>query len=186
MKRFSLILTMAFFVFGFSISQAQNTNKSFVLGPGDILQVSVWKDEALTREILVRPDGSFSFPLAGQIQAAGKTVRKVQEELSERLQKYAPDSPVTVALSKLNSTKIYVVGKVTNPGMYLMQGKMHVMQALAASGGLTRFADADEIIILRDENSTQKVIPFSYSSVSQGEDLESNIVLKSGDTIVVP
>lgn len=169
-----------------SVSGAQSLNINFTLGPGDVLQVSVWKDEALTKEVIVRPDGYFSFPLVDQVKAAGKTIEEVQKTLKSSLQEYVPDSPVTVALSELNSTKVYVVGKINEPGMYLMHGQMHVMQALATSGGFTRFADKNDIKIIRNQNGTQKAISFNYSDVANGKNLESNIVLKSGDTIVVP
>jgi polysaccharide export outer membrane protein len=167
-------------------SHAQDLTTSFSLGPGDVLQISVWKDEALTKEVLISPDGYFSFPLAGQIKAAGKTIQEVQTHLQEILKEYVPDSPVSVALAQLNSSKVYVVGKVNRPGMYLMQGKMYVMQALATSGGFTRFADKDEIVILRNRHGKHEVIPFNYSEVAQGENLDTNIVLRPGDTIVVP
>ncbi len=169
-----------------SVSGAQSLNINFTLGPGDVLQVSVWKDEALTKEVLVRPDGYFSFPLVGQVKAVGRTIQEIQKTLKDNLKEYVPDSPVTVSLSQLNSTKVYVVGKINKPGMYLMQGEMHVMQALATSGGFTRFADKNDIKILRNKNGTQKSIPFDYNDVAKGKNLESNIVLESGDTIVVP
>jgi polysaccharide export outer membrane protein len=157
----------------------------FQLGPGDVLHLSVWKDEALTRDVLVRPDGMISYPLAGEVRAAGRTVKQVRQKLEERLQKYVPDTPVTVVLTQLKSTKIYVVGKVNQPGMYLMDGEMNVMQALALAGGFSRFADKDEIYILRENGNGKKAIPFDYSEVAEGEDLSSNLVLQPGDTVVV-
>lgn len=181
-----ILFVMAAFLLTLTPVGAQELESSFTLGPGDVLQVSVWKDEALTKEVLVTPDGYISLPLVGQIKAAGKTVKQVQEELKKGLKKYVPDSPVTVALRQLNSRKVYVVGKVNNPGTNLLQGKMTVMQALAASGGFTRFADKDDIVILRNYNGENEAVQFDYTEVSKGNDLESNITLMPGDTIVVP
>lgn len=162
------------------------TSQKFTLGPGDVLQISVWKDEALTREVLVRPDGKFSFPLAGEIEAAGRTIEEVHQDLEARLKKYVPDSPVTVILSQLKSTRIFVVGKVQNPGMFIVQGETSVIQALALAGGLGRFADKDDIYVLRRTREGQQALFFNYSEVSSGDDLRSNIDLKPGDTVVVP
>jgi polysaccharide export outer membrane protein len=186
MRYWVIFILVAAFLLTLSPLRAQELTSPFTLGPGDVLQVSVWKDEALTREVLVTPDGYISFPLIGQVKAAGKSVKEVQAKLKEGLEKYVPDSPVTVALRQLNSRKIYVVGKVNKPGTSLLQGKMTVMQALAASGGFTRFADKNGIVILRNYNDTSKAIPFDYNQVSQGEELKSNIHLMPGDTIVVP
>ena len=159
---------------------------SFTLGPGDVLDVSVWKDEALTRQVLVRPDGRISFPLAGEIMAAGRSVEDVRIELEKRLKKYVPDAPVTVVLTQLQSSRIYVVGKVNHPGMFTVQGEITVIQAIALAGGLDRFADKDDIYVLRRIQHDQKSLSFDYSKVSHGKDLESNISLVPGDTVVVP
>jgi polysaccharide export outer membrane protein len=165
---------------------AEDSSPEFSLGPGDVLHISVWKDEALNREVLVRPDGKISFPLAGEVQAAGRSVPELRQELEERLKKYVPDSPVTVVLSQLQSTRIYVVGKVNQPGTYLMHGDMSVIQALALAGGFTRFADSGDITILRQGENGQKAIAFDYGDVAGGDNLKENIVLQPGDTIVVP
>ena len=183
--RIVLILVLSCLVQA-SFAQARDVTATFHLGPGDVLQVSVWKDEALTRDVLVTPDGFISFPLIGQVQAAGRTLAQVQAQLQQGLEKYVPDSPVTVALRQLNSRKVYVVGKVNKPGTSLLQGKMTVMQALAASGGFTRFADRDAILILRTHQGQKQAIPFDYSDVSQGRALETDINLQPGDIIVVP
>ena len=159
---------------------------TFYLGPGDVLEISVWKDEALTKEVVVRPDGMISFPLIGQIRAAGRPVEKLQTEVQRRISRYLPDAPVTVLVAKIGSPRIYVVGKVRQPGVYVMGHYLRVMQALAMAGGTTTFADRDDIMIIREEKGRQIIMKFNYDKVASGRDLHKNITLKPGDTIVVP
>ena len=157
------------------------------LNPGDVLQVSVWKEAELTRDVLVRPDGKISFPLVGDIVAAGTTPEAVQGALAERLQKYIPDPVVTVSLAAANGNKVYVLGKVARPGEYMMVRPLDVMQALAMAGGLNTFASENKVMILRrDGAGKQQSIPFRYAAVQNGEELQSNIILSSGDIVVVP
>ena len=187
MKNVTLLLLFPFLLFllvahtGLAASPP-----AFHLGPGDVLLVSVWKDQELTREVMVRPDGKISFPLAGEIKAQGQTIAQLQKEMAERIQVYVPDTPVTVMLQQLRSTKVFVVGKVTKPGMFIMQGKMTVLQALSMAGGLTRFADKDGIHVIRKDKDTQTALSFDYGQVSEGDDLSTNIFLHPGDTVVVP
>ena len=159
---------------------------TFYLGPGDVLEISVWKDEALTKEVVVRPDGMISFPLIGQIRAAGRTVEHLQTDVQRRISRYVPDAPVTVLVTEIGSPKIYVVGKVNKPGVYIMGSYLRVMQALAMAGGTTTFADRDDIMIIRNEQGRQIIMKFNYDRVASGRDLHKNITLKPGDTIVVP
>jgi polysaccharide export outer membrane protein len=158
----------------------------FLLGPADVLEISVWKDENLTKQVVVRPDGKVSFPLIGDIVAQGRTVEELRQAVAEKIKNYVPDAPVTVILLQLGSTKVYVVGKVHKSGMYPMGNKLTVLQLLAMAGGMTTFADEDDILILRTENGEQKTIQFDYKEVSSGKNLDQNVVLKPGDTIVVP
>lgn len=160
-------------------------DQTFHIGPGDVLDISVWNDEALTREVLVRPDGAISFPLIGDVAVAGMTVDQVRQAIETRIREYVT-SPVTVILAELASARVYVVGKVAQPGRYAMAGPMRVMQALAMAGGLTTFADEDSILVLRDTAEGQQAIAFDYSRVASGRDLSSNILLAPGDTLVVP
>ena len=157
------------------------------LNAGDVLQISVWKEDELNREVLVRPDGGISFPLVGDIQAANRTVTQVQETIVTQLEEYVPDAAVTVAVLNVAGNKVYVLGKVARPGEYIITSQMDVMQALAVAGGLNAFAAENKIQILRRSPSgTQQAIAFRYATVKEGRDLESNIVLQSGDVIVVP
>ena len=159
----------------------------YALNPGDVLQVAVWKDTELTREILVRPDGRITFPLVGDIQAAGQTPENVQQAIVERLQKYVPDPVVTVALAAANGNKIYVLGQVARPGEYVMVRPLDVMQALAMAGGLNTFANGNKIMILRrGTDGKQKGIPFRFGAVQNGDELQTNIMLTSSDVVVVP
>ena len=158
----------------------------YQLGPEDILDISVWKEEGLKKEVLVRPDGGISFPLIGEIQAVGKTTGQLQKEIAQRLEKYIPDPVVSVAILKIVGNKIYVIGKVNRPGEFAAGRYIDVLQALSMAGGLTPFAAENKIKIMRKENGQDVVIPFQYSKVQKGENLEQNITLKNGDVVVVP
>jgi polysaccharide export outer membrane protein len=154
--------------------------------PGDVLEISVWNEKELQSDALVRPDGGLSFPLAGEQPAAGHTVEEVRQAISEKLQKYIPDALVTVSLKGLGGNRIYVVGKVARPGEFPFSRPLDVMQALSLAGGGTPFADLNEILILRRENGKQVSIRFRYEDVARGRQLKQNILLQSGDTVVVP
>ncbi len=159
---------------------------TYTLGPEDILSISVWKDEALTKEVVVRPDGKISFPLIGDIAVDGRTVEDVRKEIQARIDEYMPNTPVSLMVLKIFSPKIYIVGKVGKPGMYIMFERMTVMQALALAGGFTPFSATADILILRDEDGKQKTLHFDYDDVAKGKRLEQNVLLNRGDTIVVP
>jgi polysaccharide export outer membrane protein len=158
----------------------------YLVQPGDVLQVTVWKEQDLTTEVLVRPDGGFSFPLVGDFVAAGKTVEQLRTELAERLKRYIPNPVVTVATKQVGGNHVYVVGKVQRPGEYPFVRPLDVMQALSLAGGTTAYASLNKIMILHRENGTQRAIRFRYSDVAHGKSLAQNIVLQAGDTVVVP
>ena len=160
--------------------------RSFHLGAEDVLQISVWKDETLTKQVVVRPDGKISFPLIGDIPVAGLTVEELRRNIENKVKMYVPDAPVTVQVLQVGSPKIYVVGKVNQPGVYMMGRTLRVMQALAMAGGMTPFADEGDILIIRDSYGTQRFIKFNYSKIAGGKNLEQNIYLQPGDTVVVP
>jgi polysaccharide biosynthesis/export protein len=154
--------------------------------PGDVLTVSVWKETELQSEVIVRPDGGVSFALAGDMRAAGGTVEDLRRMIDERLRKYIPDPVVTVAVKAPAGNRIYVVGKVNKPGEFLLSRPMDVMQAIAVAGGTTPFADIDAIRILRRDGTRQVALRFQYSGAASGRMLDQNILLQSGDTVVVP
>ena len=158
----------------------------YEINAGDVLKVSVWKEPDLQLEVLVRPDGVFSVPLIGEVAAAGKTVAALQGEITKRINAFVPDAVVTVAVHQLSGDKVYVLGKVNRPGEYAVNRYVDVMQALSMAGGTTTFADLNDITILRRDDSGQQAIGFNYDQVSAGKHLEQNIILHSGDVVVVP
>jgi polysaccharide export outer membrane protein len=155
------------------------------VGPGDVLEISVWKEEELNKQALVRPDGGITFPLIGEIPAGGRTVDQIKREVVRRLADYVSDPEVSVALVTINQ-KIYVVGKVNKPGEFVTPDRVSVMQALSMAGGLTPFADNDDIVIIRHIGGRETVLPFDYDAVANGNGLEQNIWLQRGDVVVVP
>lgn len=165
---------------------AITTAEIYRIQPGDVLEVSVWKEESLLKQVLVRPDGGISFPLVGNVSAAGKSVDELQDLITERLTKYIPDPVVTVSTQALTGNKIYVIGKVARPGEIVANRYMDVVQALSVAGGMTPFAAANKVKVLRRENGVMTAIPFRYGDIENGEDLEQNIILQSGDVVLVP
>jgi len=188
MTRYPSILLVGTFLLVL-LSQTSHADESlpvYRIQPGDILEVSVWKEEALLRQVLVRPDGGLSFPLVGDVQASGKSIVELQALITEHLTKYIPDPVVTVSTQQLNGNKIYVIGKVTRPGEFVANRYMDVVQALSVAGGMTPYAAANKIKVLRRENGKLTSIPFRYGDIEKGEDLEQNIILQSGDVVLVP
>jgi polysaccharide export outer membrane protein len=161
-------------------------NNAYQLKPGDVLDVSVWKEADLQKEVLIRPDGSFTFPLAGEVDARGKSVENVRSILVERLQKYVPSPVVTVAVKAIGGNRIYVLGKVMHAGDFPLNSSLDVMQAISLAGGTTPYAAVNDIVILRRQNGRQHAFSFHYSDVARGRDLAQNIQLEGGDTVVVP
>lgn len=158
----------------------------YLLSPEDVLEISVWKEETLTKQVIVRPDGAFSFPLVGDVLATAKTIEQVRAEIKERLKKYIPDPVVSVSLLKVTGYKIYVIGRVNKPGEFVTGRFVDVLQALAMAGGLTPFAAENDIRILRRVQGKEYVRKFRYADVRSGENLDQNLILRSGDTVVVP
>lgn len=187
-KRTSLtwVLAWVLAIMGLMLSNtASAATPGYQLSPEDILIISVWKEKGLESEVLVRPDGRISFPLIGHLQAAGRTPEQVQAEIEKRLKKFMPDPSVTVLVKSVAGNKVFVIGKVTRPGPFPMGSNVDVMQALAMAGGLTPYAKSDEIRILRRIKGKQVVFRFRYSQVADGKNLSQNIILKSGDVVVV-
>lgn len=167
-------------------SAVSELEPGYRLGAEDVLLVSVWKDEQLTREVVVRPDGMFSFPLVGDIQAENQTVDDIRGDLVKRLTKYIPNPNVSVAVTKVASYKVYVVGRVNKPGEYVIGHYTDVLQALSLAGGLTPFAGENDIKVMRRVRGAQQAIPFRYGDIRKGRDLEQNILLQRGDVVMVP
>ena len=159
---------------------------TYLLGPEDTLEISVWKEPDLTKQLVVRPDGKITYPLIGEVQAAGRTVKQLQEEILKRLEKYVTDAHVTVILLKAQNYKVYVTGKVNKPGDFVIGKPVNVMQAISMAGGLTPFASPRSIMVLRTMGGKEEVFPFNYKDVAKGQFLEQNRTLLPGDVVVVP
>jgi polysaccharide export outer membrane protein len=165
---------------------ATASTEIYLIQPGDLLLIDVWKEKELQREVTVRPDGGLNFPLVGDLDASGKTTEQLQKEIATKLAKYVPDPVVTISVRQSLGNVIYVVGKVNKPGNYAVNRTTDVMQALSMAGGLSPYAAENKIKILRREHGVLKSIPFKYSRVEKGQDLEQNIILQGGDVVVVP
>jgi len=158
----------------------------YEIQPGDLLEVSVWREEYLEREVIVQPDGRISFPLVGVMTAAGSTVDEVQLRVAERLSQYIPDPVVTVSIREIRGNRVYVLGQVKSPGQFIINPRIDVVQALALAGGTTPFAELNDIKILRRSGDVQTLIEFRYNDITRGRNLEQNIMLQSGDVVLVP
>lgn len=157
------------------------------INKGDKLKIDVWQEENLHAEVMVLPDGTISFPLVGIIQAAGKTADELQTFLQQRLEEYIPGPEVNISLITVEGNQIFMIGEVTRPGPYIMSKNLDVMQALSLAGGLTPYAAKNDIRILRRAtDGFSETIPFAYGDVEDGDNLEANILLQSGDTVIVP
>ncbi len=164
----------------------ESASPEYRIGPGDVLRVSEWRNEDLTFQVVVLPDGFISFPLIGDIKAAGKTVAEIKAEIEQKLTVYIPEPTVSVMVNNVNSMIIYVIGRANRPGHYPLTTNVTVLQALAMAGGLTPFAKRGDIKVMRREGDKTHIFDFDYDDVSQGENLDQNIVLQRGDVIVVP
>jgi polysaccharide biosynthesis/export protein len=160
---------------------------TYTVKPGDTLLISVWKEPDLQGPVLVRPDGQFSFPLAGQMDARNKSVTELQTELTAKLKKFISDPVVTVSIQEIKGNKVYVIGQVQKPGDFVVNPRVDVMQALSMAGGTTPFAALGDIMILRrNDSGQQQALPFKYTDVIRGRNLQQNIMLQAGDVVVVP
>ena len=166
-------------------ASASQAGPDYVIGPEDVLHISVWKETELTTTLPVRPDGKISLPLLDDVQASGLTPKQLAASVTEKLKKYIADPHVTVVVNQINSKRIYLVGEVLHGGAMAMLPDMTVLQALS-SAGLNQFANTKRIYVLRTENGRQQKLPVDYRRLVKGEQIEQNYVLQPGDTIVVP
>jgi polysaccharide export outer membrane protein len=158
----------------------------YVIGADDQLKIVFWRDDSLSGDVVVRPDGKISLTLLNDIQAAGLTPNQLRESLVQAAARYVTDPSVTVIVRSINSRKVYVTGQVNKPGPFLLNDNMTVLQMLAVAGGLQEWADADHILVMRTEQGQTKSYKFNYKDVRKGKNLQQNILLRPGDTIVVP
>jgi polysaccharide export outer membrane protein len=170
-----------------SYNWKQESALGYRIGPGDVMKVNVWKHDEISQQVTVRPDGAFSIPLIGDVPATGRSAAEIAMDVQARLHKfYQDDPPVSVQVSEVKSYKIYVIGEVQKPGEYAPSHEVTVLMGLSLAGGFTRFANADRIVIVRRDARGERRIPFSYSAVVEHGELEQNIALQLGDTVIVP
>lgn len=181
------VLGLALVLSGSAIAQeAARPDQAYKVLPGDILQISVWGEEDLQGTVLVRPDGGISFPLCGDISARNRSVVDLQDEIAERLSRFVSEPVVTVSVAEVQGNKVYVIGQVTRPGFFVVNPQVDVLQALSMAGGTTPYANLNDIKILRRTGERQEVLAFRYNDVINGRRLEQNIILQSGDIVIVP
>ena len=161
-------------------------SNSYIIGAEDVLYIHVWKEETLSKTVTVRMDGKISLPLVDDIQAAGITPLRLKEKLTESLKDFVEAPSVTVIVMEANSFKVYFSGQIKNPGILRLRSETSLAQAISMVGGLTEWANQSKIVIIRKENGREKRFTVNYKKIVKGKDLDSNIILKSGDTIIVP
>ncbi len=158
----------------------------YQLRQGDKVLISVWREEALQREVVVLPDGSITFPLAGRVEVAGLSTPEVEQRIAIKLKEYFPEPVVTVVIVGIDGNRAYVTGKVLHPGSLLISGPITVLQAISIVGGFDRFADESGIKVIRAKSDGQEILPVNYKDIISGRNMSTNVQLKAGDTIVVP
>jgi len=173
------------FVLAYGTAAGSQT-EDYRIGAGDILAISVWKDEALTRQVVVLPDGMISFPLIGRVRADGKGLEELRQVIGERLARFVPDPILSIEVVKVNSLMVYVIGKVNRPGRFELMNNINVIQALALAGGLNPYAKSGKIKIFRKSGAQTETLLFDYDEVAKGKSQAQNVLLMRGDVIVVP
>jgi polysaccharide export outer membrane protein len=160
--------------------------KGFLIGPEDVLTINFWRDQEMSGDVTVRPDGMITLPLIGDLRAAGLSPEVLRDAIEKAASRLITEPNVTVAVKEINSRKVFITGEVTKPGPYPLTGPRTVMQLISEAGGLLEYADKDNILVLRTVSGQQKSYRFRYSDVAKGKSLEQNIELQPGDTVVVP
>jgi polysaccharide export outer membrane protein len=171
---------------GDTVQKAATADPNYVIGAQDVLDINVWKEPDVSRVVPVRPDGKISLPLLNDVQAAGLTPAQLAAQITESLKKYVTSPQVTVIVTVINSQRVYILGEVNRPGAFPLIPGMSVLQALSSAGGFTQFAKVKNIFVRRVENGKETKFPFNYREVIGGKKPEQDILLKAGDTIVVP
>lgn len=158
----------------------------YQLRQGDTVLISVWREDSLQKEVVVLPDGSITFPLIGRVEVAGLGTPEIERRITAKLKEFLPEPVVTVVISKIDGNRAYVMGKVMHPGSLIISGPITVLQAISIVGGFEKFADEGGINVIRAKSDGQEIFPVHYKNIISGKDMSSNILLKAGDTIVVP
>lgn len=167
-------------------AKAVTDDPNYIIGAQDVLDINVWKESEITRTVPVRPDGKISLPLLNDVQAAGLTPTQLAAQITTELKKFVTAPQVTVIVTAINSQRFYILGEVNRAGAYPLLPGTTVLQALSSGGGFTQFASTKKIYVLRHEDGRQNKYPFNYKDAVSGKNAEQNIMLKAGDTIVVP
>ena len=165
---------------------AQENPDIYHLRQGDTLLVSVWREDALQKQVIVLPDGSITLPLAGRVEVGGLSTPKVELLIAAKLKQYLPEPVVTVVIVGIDGNRAYVMGKVNKPGSLVISGPTTVLQAISIAGGFDKFADEGGIKVIRAKPDGQEILPVRYKDIISGKDMSTNIQLRAGDTIVVP
>jgi len=166
-------------------AKVDNSDEPYRIGREDVLDVAVWRDADLSRTLPVRPDGFISLPMVGEVRAEGRTPNELADELREALKAYVQEPRVTVIVREVNSSRVFITGEVANPGAYPLRGRVSILQAIALAGGFTDFANSDRITVIRTDDKGGK-IPVRYSDLISNKDGTQEVILRPGDTIVVP
>ena len=184
----NLFFALTLFILGISMGTAVagESLDIYRLRQGDTVKISVWKEDSLTQEVKVLPDGSITLPLAGRVEVGGLSTPEIEKRVSEKLKKYLPDPVVTVVISAIEGNRAYVMGKVAKPGQLIISGPTTVLQAISIMGGFDKFADEGGIKVIRNKADGQEIFAVRYKDIISGKDMSTNIQLKAGDTIVVP
>ena len=166
-------------------AQSPGVGPDYLIGADDILHISVWREQEMTTTVPVRPDGKISLPLIGEVEAAGLTPTALQQSITNKAEKFVTNPQVTVMVTDVRSKRVYVVGEVMRPGSYSMTPTMTALQAITAAGGLTPYANSRRIFVMRKEGGNATRVQFNYHAVVSGRDLNADIALKPGDTVIV-
>ncbi len=158
----------------------------FVLGPDDNLAIVYWREKDMSADVVVRPDGMISLPLLNEVKAAGLTPEELRAAITQSASKFVEEPTVSVVVKAINSRKVFITGQVAKPGFYPIGGPTTVLQLIATAGGVAEYADKSKISIVRRENGKDTVSRFNYEDVTKGKNLQQNIELKPGDTVIVP
>lgn len=169
-----------------TVDMTSEERSRYLVQPSDVLVISVWREPDLLREVTVSPDGWVSFPLVGEVQVENQTLDQVREQIEARLENYINVPVVNVSLKQSLGNRVYVIGKVNSPGVFPFAKNIDVVQALSLAGGVSRFADENDIRVIRRSDDGQKTFRFRYSQIERGKNLEQNIILRSGDVVLVP
>jgi len=184
-KALKLFALLAVFL-SFSVQAKAEDDQQFRIAAGDVLQINVWKEDGMDREVLVLPNGEITFPLVGTVKAQGLTPQELQDSIKKKLAKLIPDAFVSVSVKAALGHTVSVIGQVAKPGEFIINHRMTVMQALSQAGGLTPYASEGSVMLLRHKDGKETSISIPYDDIASGDELDKNITVEAGDVIVVP